>query len=370
MMIKIRYTLFIILLAVSCATDSGSEPVVVSPGLAEPVNLAAGWQEASPASQGVNNLNDAVAMAAAHPRLKSFLVVRNGKLIAEHYFDGDDQHTIQDVRSVTKSVVSTLVGIALEAGDINSIDEHIGPYLARLGISLMPAQETITIRHLLTMSAGFQWLENNGNAYLDWIVSGNPVGYLLAQPMEDMPGATFNYNSAGTNLLARVLEGAVSQDIASYAEARLFGPLGISAAQWEYFANQTANGGAGLDLLPRDLAKIGQLYLQEGQSGNSQLIPAQWVANATAPQYSWRSDFGALTKFTYGYQWWVRDGGNGDAAFLAWGHGGQYIYVVPEKELVVVTTTDWRNSAAAGGADALEKEALEVIINGVLPAVN
>lgn len=367
-MMKWTVYFWIILFILACSSENDNAKATPDVGSDGFINLASEWQASSASEESIGDLSNAVSLADAHPRLTSLLVARNGKLVAEHYFDGSNSNTLQDVRSITKSIVATLVGIALEEGAIKSLDDSIGFYLSDMGIALTSAQEEITIRNLLTMSSGFQWPEIGGSAYSDWILSGDPIGYLLNQPMASTPGTEFNYNSAATNLLARVLESAVSQNIESYAQSRLFDPIGIDQVTWEYFADGTANGGAGIDLRPRDLARLGQLYLQEGQSGANTVVEGLWIGESTTPRYSWRSNFGALKNFTYGYQWWVTDGLY--EGFLAWGHGGQYIFVSPSKNLVVVTTVNWRNSAAAGGADALEKQALEVIFEEVLPQIN
>jgi CubicO group peptidase (beta-lactamase class C family) len=130
-------------------------------------------------------------------------------------------------------------------------------------------------------------------------------------------------------------------------------------------SDNSVNGGAGIDLRPRDLARLGQLYLQEGRSGNQRLLSREWVDLATSPAYGWSSRFGPIEDLSYGYLWWIdrdRD------AYLAWGYGGQIIYVAPARALVVVATTEWRGVSQDGGANPLEAAVLDIIVNGIVPA--
>lgn len=152
----------------------------------------------------------------------------------------------------------------------------------------------------------------------------------------------------------------MGRPLPDFAREALLEPLGIDRAAWESMPGGRVHGGAGLDLRPRDLARIGQLFLQDGWSGKTRILPPGWVAQATRSHWPWRSNAGP-TLTSYGYLWWT-DVVNG--AFLAWGYGGQFVYVAPGRDLVVVTTTEWRQGAPAD----LSAQVLGVIVNGVLPA--
>ncbi|MCG8606326.1 beta-lactamase family protein, partial [bacterium] len=152
-----------------------------------------------------------------------------------------------------------------------------------------------------------------------------------------------------------------------FADRFLFQKIGISRRDWEELTRGYVNGGAGIDLRPKDLARLGQLYLQGGKTANTQLLPQDWVEMATAPSFSWRSNFGALKRFTYGFLWWVEEG-QAEKAYLAWGFGGQFIYVVPDLKLVVVATTNWRRLSQDGGPAPLEQAVLDIIVNHIVPA--
>jgi len=341
----------------------------VGPGVGEVVDLVQPWVESTPATVGMDGtvLDHAVDDASRIPRFRSLLVARHGRLVLERYFGGAGPTTLHDVRSVTKSVVSTLAGIAAANGFLPNLDTSIGTYLDA-DYLLDAGDRQITLRHLLTMTSGYEWNEISDDDYGRWIVTPNHVQFLLDRPRAASPGATFTYNSAAVHALGVCLEAATGIRLADFARRYLFDVIGIGLAPWEGLDRGTVNGGAGLDLQARDLLRLGQLFLQRGRSGDRQVVPAEWVDRATAPYFSWRSSFGAQRQITYGYLWWVTDASTGEA-FFAWGYGGQFIYVVPAEDLVVVATTDWRGVSGDVGANALEAAVLEIILTGVLAAV-
>jgi CubicO group peptidase (beta-lactamase class C family) len=197
------------------------------------------------------------------------------------------------------------------------------------------------------------------------VTSSDHVQYLLDRPLANPPGTAFRYNSAAVHLLGVILEQVTGMSLPTFAGQVLFDPVGIPGRAWEPFPEGTVNGGSGLDLRPRDLARIGQLFLQGGVSGNSHVVAADWVAEATRAHFPWTSDTGP-THVSYGYLWWT------DAdhdAYLAWGYRGQYIYVDPGRRLVVVATTAWWSIDGQSAPTDLDRQALTVIVNGVLPAV-
>jgi CubicO group peptidase (beta-lactamase class C family) len=214
------------------------------------------------------------------------------------------------------------------------------------------------------MTSGYQWNEDTGDDFNQWIAADNHVQYLLDRAHATAPGATFTYNSAAVHTLGVVLQDAAAMPLPRYA-APLFTALGVDTVAWESLDRGTVNGGAGIALRGRDLLKFGQLFLQRGWSGDRSLVPEAWVDEATRPQFAWRTTVGPLSRVTYGMLWWVSDAA--PAAFYAWGYGGQFVYVVPSRDLVVVATTDW-----SGPSDmtpqALAAAALGVIVNDVVPA--
>lgn len=344
-----------------------SEPTGLPPeGVSD---LALPWIAVDPATVALNA--NALLLAgergAEIPRLRSLLVARNGRLAYERYFGDMTRDSLADVRSVTKSVVSTLVGIALESGAISSLDQPITDFLSDDDFALLPDHRFITVRHLLTMTSGLEWSETSGPDYGAWITSDDQVDFLLARPFVAPPGTSFTYNSAGVHLLGVVVEEAVRQPLADYADEVLFGPMGISEREWEALGDGTVNGGAGLDLRPRDLLRFGQLYLQDGWSGDRRLVPEDWVNRSTEDRWGGFGRSGMVDNLSYGFLWWL-DLPRG--ARFAWGHGGQFIYILPSADLVVVATTNWRGASADIGASVLQRAVLDLIIGDVLEAVD
>lgn len=331
------------------------------------IDLAAPWVTVEPevVSLDAKALATAGDQAGQIARMRSLLVVREGKLAYERYYGGWTADTLADVRSVTKSVVSTLVGIALQEGHIQSLDQTVGELLPGPEFDLTSAHWLVTVRHLLTMTGGFFWNEVNTRGYADWITSGDHVGYILDRPFEDQPGSQFRYNSAATHLLGVIVEKATGRSLAAYADAVLFGPLGISERRWEALTSGYVNGGAGLDLRPRDLARFGQLFLQEGWSGGRSVVPSAWIDEATARWVPDLGGVGPISSTSYGFLWWL-DPARG--AYFAWGFAGQFVYVAPNLDLVVVATTDWRGVRGDIGFRPLQEAVMDIIVGRVVPA--
>jgi CubicO group peptidase (beta-lactamase class C family) len=357
-----RGALALFALATAACTDG---PTAVPPEGA--TDLAAPWMVANPAAVGLDGGELFVAgeLAGRVDRMRSLLVVRDGRLAFERYYGGWNVDTLADVRSVTKSVVSTLVGIALEQGYLASLDQPITDFLGRPTYRVSLEHALVTVRHLLTMTSGFAWAEAGETAYNDWIRSEDHVDYLLTQPFETSPGEAFSYNSAAVHLLGVVLEEATGVALPQYADRVLFEPLGVARRRWEELADGHVNGGAGLDLRPRDLARLGQLFLQEGWSGRRSIVPTAWVEEATTKRFTGFGGVGPVAQVSYGYLWWL-DLENG--AYFAWGFAGQFVYVVPRLDLVVVATTDWNGVRDDIGNERLQEEVLRIIVDRILPA--
>ena len=356
-----------LVLALACGDDHATAPVVTG-------DLSEEWQTASPASQGLDpvGITAAVAHARTLPRLLSLLVVRNGALVVEQYFNGNHADSLNDGRSVTKSVVSTLVGVALHQGLLPNLQGRLDEYLdPSLTDGLAADKRAITFGDLITMSGGFEWHENDAvlppNAeYNGWVTSQDPVAYVLGRGLVAAPGTMFNYNTAGTHLMSVMLTSAVGGSLRTFAREQLFNKLGIQGGLWEVFSDGTPNGGSGIRLRPRDFAKIGALWLQRGETGQETLLDPGYVDAATAPRFGFWTAPAPLSTYGYGYSWWIARTPHGDG-FFAWGFGGQFIFVVPAESLVVVVTTEFRSAGAL--AQQLEFNGLDLIVNHVLPTV-
>ena len=352
---------------VACSDGpSPAEPVVV----AVPPDLSLPLVTTTPAEAGFDPqmLLNAFTAADDVDRLQSLLVVRDGRLVAEEYFDGNRADSLNDVRSATKSVVSLLVGVAVRQGFISGVDQTLASILSPSTANLTAAQAGITVRDLLTMTGGWTWDESSAAGYNNWVLADDQIDFLLEQPQASAPGSAFNYNSAAVHLLGVAMEDASGMSLPDLADQFLFGPLGIARSNWESASSGRVNGGSGLDLLPRDMAKLGLLMLQGGQSGATRILPPSWATNAGAPAFPWRASFGPLQALSYGWLWWTEDpSAVTPRMYMAWGFGGQFIVVVPALRVVVVATTEWRGIGAS--LNEVEAGVLDVIVNGVLNAV-
>jgi CubicO group peptidase (beta-lactamase class C family) len=347
--------------------SAGSINIVpVTPQPAATIDVSQPWASATPSDVHMDSvkLSRATNDASAIPRFRSLLVARHGKLVLEDYFGGTDAATAFDVRSVTKSVVSLLTAQAIADGKL-SLDSTVGDFLGA-PYSLDAGDRAVTVRELLTMSSRYQWNENTANDYNDWVLSTDHVQFLLDRAQND-PAGTFVYDSAAVNLLGVLLQKAVGQPLPQYAATRLFAPLGITDVNWEQLEAGMVNAGSGIQLTARDLLRIGQLVLQRGKSGATQIVPSTWIDDATRPQFAWRNSYGQQTNVSYGYLFWVADSPALPVAF-AWGYGGQFIYVVPLLDLVVVATTEWRGVSSETDPVAFAAQVLTLIVSDVLTA--
>jgi len=289
------------------------------------------------------------------------VVIRHGKLAFEHYFTGDDTHygrpapntaftaaTLHDARSVTKSITSLLVGIAIGHGWIADVDRPVLPFFPEYADLRSPEKDRITLRHLLTMSQGLAWDENipysdPANSEIRMTDAPDPYRYALAQPVRLPAGAFYNYSGGSAALLSAILHKTSGQSFEQLARSELFAPLGITAAEWEHYGNGDAIAASGLRLRPRDMAKIGQLVLDHGQWQGRQIVPAAYVDTAISPQIN------GAGIFFYGYQFWLGRSlvaGRPLDWAAAWGLGGQRIFIVPALDLVAVVTAGLYNDDA------------------------
>ena len=202
---------------------------------------------------------------------------------------------------MTKSVVSALVGIAVERGEIGSVDDPVAGYVVPAVGEMGDGKREITFRHLLTMTGGFEWDETGGfGSYSEWIRSRDHLRFLLDRPLAHQPGAPLHLQLAAVHLLGVAVEFATGMPLPAFAQEAIFRPIGIAIGRWESLPGGYVNGGAGLDLRPRDLARLGQLYLQRGASGRRQVLPEEWVDASVDPHFQWRDDSGPLAGYPTG----------------------------------------------------------------------
>ena len=288
-----------------------------------------------------SRLDRAVAVGEEMPRLQSLLVSRRGRLVLERYFNGYGPDDLANVKSVSKSILSALVGIAIQQGYISRVDAEIGEYFAEeLASEPEHKKSRITVENLLTMQAGLRSTSNDN--YSAWISTDNWVEAALAQPLETSPGTQMQYSTGDSHLLSAVLTQATGRSTLEFARAVLAEPLGFTLSPWPRDPQGIYVGGNDMRLTPRQLLAFGELYLNGGRAGGRQIVPAAWVEASLRAQA--KSPLGEDRY--YGYGWWTCTLA-GQTAPHAWGYGGQFVVLVPALDLVIVTTSSSDPDAAA-----------------------
>jgi CubicO group peptidase (beta-lactamase class C family) len=269
--------------------------------------------------------------------IDSVVVVRNGYIVTEKYYSPYRQDDPHDTWSITKSVVAALIGIAIQEGYINSVDDPVlGYFPGRTFENDESRKRAITLEHLLTMSSGLAWDWDEMVSSRDW------VQYTLDQPLQADPGTEFYYSSGSAHLLSAIIQEATGRNTLDFARQYLFDPLGIKDVTWKSDLEGIPKGGWGLALKPRDMARLGYLYLNQGLWVDQQIIPATWV-EASAQRHIQVPEPLEPWDLYMGYLWWV----HGDGPYAAHGMRGQFIYVIPDLDLVVVFTSDIPDSKFA-----------------------
>ncbi len=289
----------------------------------------------TPEAQGVDSrgLIRAIRRVRDEPvNLHSLIMIRNGRVIMELYLPPYDRDTLHNVKSVTKSIMSALVGIALKEGILDNLDRAVLDYFPEYVTGDMDRRTAaITLRHLLTMTSGLD-LDENGPIMNGIFASDDWIGATFARPMSEDPGRRFLYCTALTHVMSGVLSRAGGKSLLELCDQYIFGPLGINGVQWRQDPHGHYFGGSELFMSPRDMAKIGQLFLNRGQWNGKQVVPAEWVRESTRDNMT-----GIEADDGYGY-WWLRIPLD-ESGYRAAGWGGQRICVFPRWNMVVVATS-------------------------------
>lgn len=355
------------------------------------------WKTANAASLGVDSarLSALTGAIRAWPELgvHAILIERSGKLIYEEYFDGFDERwgqplgrvsmtaeTRHDLRSVTKSVVSALVGIAHGEGAIPSLEQPVVRWFPEYPELDTPDGRRVTLAHVLSMTSGFEWNEevpynDPRNDEIRMTRDPQPLRYALSRPFAFDPGSDYDYNGGLTQVMAAVLVRATKTPLEEYARTKLFGPLGITDVEWVGELAGMPSAASGLRLRARDLAKIGSLYLNGGKWNGKQIIPASWVELSTRRQFRFRPRTGADAggEFGYGYFWWYNcypSAAGLIEARTAVGNGQQRIFVLPRLNMVVTILAGRYNDFTTGatlGRRILLEHVLPALKTGVRP---
>ncbi len=322
--------------------------IIASPG------LVTGWPTARPEDVGLaadlgSRLDHAFGRHE-YAGLHGFLAVRHGMLAVERYYPGQDERwgtplpdyahgpaLLHDVRSITKSIVGLLYGLALHAGQVPAASEKLADAFPEYPhLKTDPLKRRITIGHVLSMRMGLKWDESlayddPANAEIRMETSGDRVRFVLEQPMEMRSGAEWVYCGGATALLGALIERGTGQRLEDFARERLFAPMGIEAFEWVQGVDGRAAASSGLRLTARDLARIGQMLLDRGSWNGRRIVPSSWITTSMKP----RADVEATLR--YGYQWWLGQlASNGRPWYAAFGNGGQRLFAVPSLKMVVV----------------------------------
>ncbi len=330
-----------------------------------PEQTADGWSTASLADVGLDKQRFVRLMKDLQEleghQIHSILVAREGKLVFEEYFDGpkfslaqptgdfgfnrDDTHNLA---SVTKSITTTLVGIAIDQGLIPSVEARVFDFFPEQEelVAQDPRRGEMTVEHLLFMESGIQWndlgtfgYDDPRNDLIQMFNSSDPIGYALSRDLHSAPGTIFEYCNANTNILGEIVRRVSGVRLDQFSRSHLFDPLGVEDLEWQMMPNQVVFASGDLRLRPRDMAKVGQLFLRMGHWEGEDVVSEEWVGTATSRHVNLDPRF--YVGDGYGYGWWHWDlysGGKVHRTYQASGWGGQWIVVIPEYDMVVVST--------------------------------
>jgi CubicO group peptidase (beta-lactamase class C family) len=276
---------------------------------------------------------DVAATGEDMPQLYSLLVNWRGQMLFERYFNGMRAGSLANLKSASKSVLAVLIGIAIDRGLLPGIDTPITKYFPDIA---EPEKQKITIENLLSMRSGLETTSNRN--YGAWVGSPNWVRHILTRPMDAQPGERMIYSTGNTHLLSAILTAAAGESTWQFAQESLAQPLGFDLPRWSTDPQGIYFGGNDMLMTPRQMMAIGQVYLQNGRAGERQIVPQAWVeASCQGLTRSPRS------RERYGYGWWIREFDSFETCY-AWGYGGQYIFVIPELDLVIVATSSPNDS--------------------------
>lgn len=347
-----------------------------------PKNTGDGWDISSLQDSGIDTLliNQLVTQVRSNDfnNIDALLIIKDGKLVLDEYFNKYDKNTKHKIWSCTKSFSSALIGIALDQGKISGENDSIITYLGVYAANLNKRKKAITIANVLEMGTGLQWEGDLSESGRKLPFAKDMVSYTLALPLEYKPGTKFQYSSANSMLLAPIIYNATLQQANEFAKETLFKELGIENYEWNKqaeFWNKTAgneiptnkphikyqkaysqltNTATGLLMLPRDMAKLGQMYLDKGKWRGKQVIPASWVQKSTSEQ---------IPNSNYGLHWKLLQIGE-YKSFYASGFGLQRIFVVPQLNTVIIFTQNWYQNQPKG-----EKQTMEILKEYIIKAI-
>ncbi len=307
------------------------------------------WAISSPQEEGLDpDLIAELYNDASHlETIYSLLVIKNGKLIAEKYFNEGSIEQLSKRASVTKSYISAMLGIALNKGYIKNIDTKMLDFFPETAEQITDERKKdITVRDMLQMRAGYPW-EETDTTYWNAVWSGEYISKIENVPLTKDPGTEFQYSNLTSNWLGIIISRACGKDLLTFGDEYLFEPLNVKLADWIRDVDGYHIGSGDMQFTARDMAKFGQLYLDEGKYNGKQIVPADWIKESLQTYSENVNSAGIvdgragkyLYDIGYGYQWWSASDGN-HRFNLAWGHGGQFIILLHDQRMIIVVTSD------------------------------
>ena len=272
-----------------------------------------------------------VARASGLPRLRSLLVSIDDDVIEEHYFNGAHASRLANLKSASKTIMSILVGIAIDRGYLTGVDQPLTDFFGDELKEAEPVTRAITIEDLLTMRSGLETTSNRN--YGRWVQSRNWVRHVLSRPMVDVPGGRMIYSTGSTHLLSAIVTKATGMSTLEFGRRYLARPLGITLPAWLQDPQGIYFGGNEMQFTPRAMLEIGELYLRGGTLDGMELVSQEWIRVSLVPRTQSR-----FSRRHYGYGWWLRTLA-GFPTYYAWGYGGQFIFVIPDLNAVIVATS-------------------------------
>ncbi len=334
----------------------------------KPIELNDGWKISSPDEHNMNKneLIEAYKYASTLPFMYSVLIIKDDYIIAEKYFNGAGIYQAKYIASATKSYLSALIGIAIDKGYIINVEEKMMSFFPEYDSYTVEVEKyEITIKHLLQMTAGY-WADSTDERWWTWINSPDWIKYMIDLPLESSPGAKWTYSTGSSQILSGILTKATGMSGTDFAIKYLLDPINSDLVRWDKDPQGYNHGGFNMYHTPRDMARLGLLYLHKGRFNGKQIVSENWIRESTKPlnRVSW--SFGPIIKASYGYHWWsgeIRD----YSCIFATGHGGQNIMIFKDLNMVVVTTTNSGLGWAAGWTQSVIS--FYYIANYIIPSI-
>ena len=332
-----------------------------------PETTSYNWPISTPEAQGMNSqlIEQAFEQGNNIGFVDCILIIRNGYLVGEKYYNGYTKSTPHNIMSVSKSFLSAMTGIALRDGMLSNLNEKMLDFFPEYIYQNMDTRKySITIRNLVMMRMG---IDNDENFYEQIYNSSNWIKTTIELPLIYNPGTRFCYNTFQTHLLSAIITKASGVSTLEFAKTNLLDKMNISCAEWWQDPQGYYFGGNSMHFTPRDIARLGFLYMNNGMMDGEQIVPAEWVEESLTNYTNFNNlSWGDLDNYNYGYLWWLGEI-KGHEVFLALGHGGQFIITFLNLNMIVVTTSDWQLDWNT--ADQHERSVLSIVANYIVPAV-